>query len=257
MPLTGEEKERYSRQLIVPGIGLRGQAKLKNSSVLVAGAGGLGAAAAACLAAAGVGRLGFADPGLLELSNLNRQLFYKTRELGRAKVSLLAAFLKGLNRHARLEPLRLKLGPENLAPLLKNYGFVVDCTDNFEARFELNKACFRAGRILVHGAVYGFEGQLAVFDPRRGPCLRCAFPHTAPVKGNIPAPGPVPGALGAMQAAETIKLICGLPSLTGRLLILDIARGAAHSVRLRKRRDCPVCGRKGQPDSLQPIGLIA
>lgn len=247
MPLSKQEKERYSRQLTAPGIGLRGQAKLKNATVLVVGAGGLGAVVSAYLAAAGVGRLGFADPGFLELSNLNRQIFYRTRDIGRAKADLLASFLKELNPDASLEPLRLELNAENLAPLLKKYELVVDCTDNFEARFEMNKACFRARRILVHGAVYAFEGQLAVIDPRRGPCLRCAFPHTPPpVKGFTPAPGPVPGVLGAMQAVEVIKLICGLPSHRGRLVIFDIGRGVTHSVRLKKRRACPVCGMKAK-----------
>ncbi len=243
MALSEQEKERYSRQLTVPGIGLRGQAKLKNASVLVVGAGGLGAVVSAYLAAAGVGRLGFADPGLLEFSNLNRQIFYKPRDLGRAKAALLASFLKELNPNARLEPLRLKLDSANLAPLLKKYRIVADCTDNFEARFEMNKACFLAGRLLVHGAVYGFEGQLAVLDPRKGPCLRCAFPHTPPpIKSYTPVVGPVPGVLGAMQAVEVIKLICGLPSQSGRLSIFDLARGVTHSVRLNKRRACPVCG---------------
>ncbi len=245
MSLTSAERERYSRQLAVPGIGLRGQAKLKNASVLVVGAGGLGSVVAAYLAAAGIGRLGFADPGLLELSNLNRQVFYRTRDIGRAKVALLAAFLKELNPASRLEPFRLKMDSENLAPILKTYKLVVDCADNFEARFEMNKACFRARRILIHGAVYGFEGQLAVLDPRGGPCLKCAFPHTPPpVKGFTSVPGPVPGVLGAMQAAEVIKLICGLPSHSGRLSIFDIAGGATHFIRLKKRRNCPVCGRK-------------
>ncbi len=247
MKLTAAERERYSRQLNVPGIGLRGQARLKKVSVLVAGAGGLGAVVCSYLAAAGVGRLGFADPGLLELSNLNRQIFYKTRDLGRAKVRLLASFLKELNPAVRLEPLLLKLDAENLAPLLKRYELVIDCTDNFEARFEMNKACVRARKILVHGAVYGFEGQLAVIDPRSGPCLRCAFPHTPPpMKSFTPVPGPVPGALGAMQAMEAIKLVCGLPSRSGRLFIFDLARGVTHSVPLKKRRTCPVCGEKGK-----------
>jgi adenylyltransferase/sulfurtransferase len=119
----------------------------------------------------------------------------------------------------------------------------VDCTDNFEARFEMNKACFRAGGIMVHGAVYGFEGQLAVLDPRKGPCLSCAFPHAPPpLKTFTPMPGPVPGVLGAMQAVEVIKLLCGLPSHKGRLIIFDLARGVTHSVRLKKRRTCRVCG---------------
>ncbi|MFA6435287.1 MAG: HesA/MoeB/ThiF family protein [Elusimicrobiales bacterium] len=246
MPLSGQEKERYSRQLAVSGIGSGGQAKLKNASVLVAGAGGLGAVVSAYLAAAGVGRLGFADPGLLELSNLNRQIFYKTRDLGRAKTELLASFLKDLNPSVRLEPLRLKLDAGNLGPLLKKYKLVVDCTDNFEARFEMNLACFRAGGTLVHGAVYGFEGQLAVLEPRRGPCLKCAFPHTPPpLKGFTPVPGPVPGVLGAMQAVEVLKLVCGLPSNRDRLIIFDLARVVTHSVRLKKRRACPVCGKSG------------
>ena len=244
MKLTAAEKERYSRQLTVPGIGPRGQAKLANASVLVVGAGGLGAVVSAYLAAAGVGRLGFADPGLLELSNLNRQIFYKTRDLGRAKADLLASFLKELNPTVRLEPLCLKLDSKNLVPLLKKYELVVDCTDNFEARFEMNKACFKARRILVHGAVYGFEGQLAVIEPRGGPCLKCAFPHTPPpLRSFTPVAGPVPGVFGAMQAVEVIKLICGLPSQSGRLTIFDLARGVTHFVRLRKRRACPVCGR--------------
>ena len=245
MKLTAAERERYSRQLAVHGIGTRGQVKLAKASVLVVGAGGLGAVVSAYLAAAGVGRLGFADPGLLELSNLNRQIYYKTRDLGRAKVSLLASFLKELNPRPRLEPLRLKLDSENLPPLLKKYKIVVDCADNFEARFEMNKACFQAGRMLVHAAVYGFEGQLAVLDPRRGPCLKCAFPHTPPpLRGFTPVPGPVPGVLGAMQAAEVIKLICGLPSHRDRLVIFDIVCGVPHLVRLKKRRACPVCGKK-------------
>lgn len=243
MKLSKCELERYTRQLIVPGIGVSGQKKLKEASVLVVGSGGLGGVVSAYLAAAGVGRLGLADFGDLELSNLNRQIFFRTRDLGRPKPLLLAALLKELNPHVKCEPLRLKLHSGNLVPLLKKYRLVMDCTDNFEARLDINEACLKAGRTFVHGAVYGFEGQLAVFDPRRGPCFRCAFPHTPPpLKGAVPVPGPVPGAVGAMQAAEAIRLLCGLPVSKERLLIFDLAHGALHTVQLKKTKRCPVCG---------------
>jgi len=226
-------------------MGLKGQNKLKKASALVVGSGGLGGPVSSYLAAAGVGRLGLADFGDLELSNLNRQVFFRTRDIGRPKAVLLAAQLKELNPHVVFEPLRVKLDSANLAPLLKKYSLVMDCTDNFEARFEINKACFRAGRPFVHGAVYGFEGQLAVIDPRRGPCLKCAFPHTPPpLKSAAPVPGPVPGAVGAMQAAEALKLLCGLPVSRDRLLIYDFAHGMLHAVRLEKIKSCPVCGRR-------------
>ncbi|OGS57311.1 MAG: hypothetical protein A3J79_05715 [Elusimicrobia bacterium RIFOXYB2_FULL_62_6] len=245
MKLSKTELERYARQIIVPGIGVKGQEKLKKSAVLVAGSGGLGGPVSAYLAAAGVGRLGLADFGDLELSNLNRQVFFRTRDIGRPKSSLLAARLKELNPNVKFEPLTRKLDAANLAPLLKKYSLVLDCTDNFTARLAINEACFRAGRPFVHGAVYGFEGQLAVFDPRRGPCLRCAFPHTPPPPaGPVPVPGPVPGALGALQAAEALKLLCGLPVARGRLLIYDLAHGMLHTVPLKKIKRCPVCGGK-------------
>lgn len=245
MNLSKSELERYARQLIVPGIGIKGQEKLKAASVLVVGSGGLGGPVSAYLAAAGVGKLGLADFGDLELSNLNRQVFFRTRDIGRSKSSLLAAQLKELNPNVVFEPLRRKLDAANLAPLLKKYALVMDCTDNFEARLAINEACFRAGRPFVHGAVYGFEGQLAVFDPRRGPCYRCAFPHTPPpLDGAIPVPGPVPGAIGALQAAEALKLLCGLPVSRDRLLIFDLAHGALHTIQLKKVKRCPVCGGK-------------
>lgn len=243
MKISKSELERYTRQLIVPGIGLKGQEKLKAASVLVVGSGGLGGPVSAYLAAAGVGRLGLADFGDLELSNLNRQIFFRTRDIGKSKSVLLAAQLKELNPHVRCEPLCLKLHSGNLVPLLKKYRLVMDCTDNFEARLAINEACFHAGRTFVHGAVYGFEGQLAVFDPRRGPCYRCAFPHTPPpLDGAIPVPGPVPGAIGAMQAAEALKLLCGMPVSKDRLLIFDLAHGMLHTVRVKKIKSCPVCG---------------
>ena len=248
MALTEQQKERYSRHLRLPEIGKRGQERLLGASVLVVGAGGLGSAAALYLAAAGVGTIGIADGDVVELSNLQRQILHGTTDVGRPKTESAAARLRELNPDVQVVEHRQRLTWRTLPGILEAYEFVVDATDSVAARYLLNDACVLAGKGLCHGAVHAYEGQVMTIAPGRGPCYRCLYPEPlapdSPPGSQRAGPlGAVAGVIGAIQAAETIKLILGVGEpLVGRMLVCDLLCGSFREVCIARDAECAVCG---------------
>lgn len=248
---SAEELQRYSRQLILPEIGNAGQKKLKGSTVLLIGTGGLGSPAAIYLAAAGVGKIGLADSDAVELTNLQRQVIHTTADVGRPKIESAAESLREINPNVKIVTHEIRLTASNALDLFKPYDIVLDCTDNFPARYVVNDACALLGKPEVHGSIFRFEGQASVFDAARGPCYRCLYPEPPPPDVALPCAeagvlGVVPGLVGLIQAAETIKLILGRGDpLIGRLLLIDMLSMKFREMRLSKDPDCPVCGKLG------------
>ncbi len=244
MSFSDEEVDRYARHLVLREIGGAGQQALKAASVLIVGAGGLGAPAALYLAAAGVGRIGLADPDTVALSNLQRQILYAGVDVGRAKVEAAAERLAGLNAHVAVEPIAAGLEPENAAALVRPYDLVLDGTDDFATRFAVNDACLAEARPLVSGAIGRWTGQVGIFSGR--PCYRCLVPDIPPEAETCAAVGVIgalAGVIGAMMALEAIKLIVGAgESLTGRLLIYDALAAETRTVRVGADPSCPACG---------------
>jgi sulfur-carrier protein adenylyltransferase/sulfurtransferase len=242
------ELTRYSRNILLPQVGLEGQQRLKTSSVLIVGLGGLGSPVALYLAAAGVGRLGLADPDQLELSNLQRQVLHATTTIGQPKSTSAKARLQDLNPEIQLDVIPEAVMAENAMDILENYTVIVDATDNLISRYLLNDACYLSHKPLVHGSVYHFEGQVCVFDGRRDACYRCVFPYPPPSEQVTSSPeigvlGVLPGLIGTIQATETLKLILGLESaLMGSLLLYDAIQMSFQKDRLHKNPDCPLCG---------------
>jgi adenylyltransferase/sulfurtransferase len=244
-----EELTRYSRQLALSGVGLAGQAKLRQARILLIGLGGLGSPAALYLAAAGVGTLGLAEPDAVELSNLHRQILHGTAWVGIAKLASALDRLSTLNPSVTLREHPEGLTPANALALFKEYDIIVDGADNFPARYLASDAAAQAGKPLVHGSIFQFEGQVAVFDPAKGgPCYRCIFPH-------MPGPGEVPncaeagvfgalcGIVGSTMAMEALKLALGIREpLRGRLLAFDALGAAARTINLKRDPQCPCCG---------------
>lgn len=246
--LTRAEVERYSRQLVLPGIGRRGQQRLKNSSVMIVGAGGLGIPASVYLVAAGVGRIGIVDNDTVERSNLHRQTIYTESDVGGGKAYVLGERLREVNPHVAVMPHQMRLDSSNALKLLEGYDVVVDCTDNFPARYLINDACVLLRKPDVYASIFRFDGQASVFDAQKGPCYRCLFPEPPPpdtvqdcsVAGVL---GVLPGIMGGIQAAQTMNLLIeNGKSLVGRLLLFNATDMSFNEVRLRKDGDCPVCG---------------
>lgn len=246
--LSDEEVRRYSRHLILPEITLEGQRKLKASSVLLAGLGGLGSPHSLYLAAAGVGKIGLVDFDSVDLSNLQRQVLYDTGDVGRSKCTVAKERLAALNPNIRVFTHESRLRAENASDILAGYDVIVDGTDNFATRYLINDVCVFLGRPLVYGGVFQFEGQVTVFDSTRGPCYRCLYPSPPPpetvtARANAGVLGALPGIIGSIQAVETIKLILGKgETLTGRLLRLDALNMRFREFELAKNPTCPVCG---------------
>lgn len=247
-PLKPEQFERYRRHLSLPELGLSGQQKLLASKVLLIGAGGLGCPLAQYLAAAGVGELGLVDDDVVDVSNLQRQVLYGTRDVGRPKVEVAQERVAALNPEVHLKPYRTRLSSENALEIFKDYDVIVDGTDNFPTRYLSNDACVLLGKPNVYGSIFRFEGQASVFDARNGPCYRCLYPQPPP-PGSVPSCaeggvlGVLPGIIAMIQATETIKLLTGVGStLTGRLLLFDALAMEWNEFRLKKDPDCPVCG---------------
>jgi len=246
--LTRAEIERYSRQLVLPEIGQKGQQKLKNSSVIIIGAGGLGIPASTYLVAAGVGRIGIVDNDIVERSNLHRQTMYSESDVGGPKASVLREQLRRVNPHVSVESHQLKLDSSNALDLLRTYDVVVDCTDNFPARYLINDACVLLRKPDIYASIFRFDGQASVFDAQKGPCYRCLFPEPPPpdtvqdcsVAGVL---GVLPGIMGSIQAAQAINLLVEYgQSLVGRLLLFNATDMVFNEVRVRKNESCPVCG---------------
>ena len=247
-PLESEELVRYSRHIGLAEVGESGQRRLKQASVLIVGAGGLGSPAALYLAAAGIGRIGIVDFDDVELSNLQRQVLHDTSSVGSPKTTSARARLEALNPFVRVETIETELTAANALEIIGAYDVVIDGTDNFKTRYLTNDACVLLGRPNVYGSVLRFEGQVSVFATPGGPCYRCLF-REPPPPGLVPncaeagVLGVLPGLIGTIQATEAIKSILGVgDTLAGRLLLVDALRMNFRTIRLRRDPDCPACG---------------
>ena len=246
--LGPEQRERYSRHLQLPEIGEQGQARLAAARVLVVGAGGLGSPAVMFLAAAGVGSLAIADYDRVELSNLQRQVLYRTSDVGEDKVTAAREAVAAMNPDVAVEAIPWAMDGPDLVREVGRANVVVDASDNFETRFEVNAACIAAGTPLVSGAAIRMEGQVAVFDPRdpESPCYRCLFDDAGDPEEPCALVGvfaPAAGIAGTIQAAEAVKLVVGLPfGLSGRLMLIDALAMRVRTLRVRRDPGCPACG---------------
>jgi len=239
---SGDELIRYSRHFVLPGFGEAGQTALKKSSVLVVGAGGLGAPALYYLTAAGVGRIGIADADTVNLSNLQRQILFTVEDIGAAKAKAAAKRLQSLNPDVRFDVIESRLEASNVMQHLEPYKVIVDATDNFPTRYLLNDACVLAGKPLIYGSVFRYEGQVSVFNYREGPNYRDLFP-APPEPGTVPdceqggVLGVLPGLIGAMQASEAIKVLTGIGDvLSGRLWMMDMQHPEPQVIAIPDRR---------------------
>lgn len=232
----------------MPEVGLEGQEKLVNSRVLCVGAGGLGSPLALYLAAAGVGHMGILDFDVVDFSNLQRQIIHSEETLGELKVESARDRILELNSDIDVKTYNTMLTSANAMDIIKDYDIVVDGTDNFATRYLVNDACVLLGKPNVYGSIFRFEGQVSVFDAKRGPCYRCLYPEPPP-PGLVPSCaeggvlGVLPGIIGTMQAAEAVKLIIGKGNpLIGKLLFIDVMEMKIRELQLRKDPDCPICG---------------
>lgn len=244
--MEAEYHRRMERQLLLPQLGEEGQARLRAASVLVAGLGGLGSAAALYLAGAGVGRLGLLDDDVVDISNLNRQLLHAADRVGTPKAESAVRTLHALAPEVELVPIRQRLTDGSADSLISGYDMVLGCFDNLQARYALNAACVRQGKPNVFGAAARFEGQASVFCVPGAPCYRCFFrePPSAPLHDQ-PVIGVTPGLVGCIMAAEAIKLAAGIgQTLAGRLLLLDVLQMRMRELPLRQDPECPECGRR-------------
>ena len=254
--LTDEERRRYHRQLLLPGIGVEGQRRLKQSRVLCIGAGGLGSPVLMYLASAGVGHLGIIDDDVVDESNLQRQVIHTSAAIGQPKALSATDRLRALNPLIDIAPMTLRLTADNALALFAEYDLVVDATDNFATRYLINDACVLLGIPYVWGSVHRFEGQVAVFNADDGPCYRCAFPSPPPPEfAPSCATGGVLGAvcatIGAAQATEVIKLLTGVGDpLVGRLLVVDALAVEQRVIPIAKDPDCAMCGTNATVHSL-------
>ena len=255
--LTNEERERYSRHLLIPQIGVQGQIRLKKSAVLLVGCGALGSPAALYLAAAGVGRLGLVDDDVVDATNLHRQILHGESWVGKSKLESAAARLGEINPHVMIEPHPERFVPENALRIASGYDLIIDGSDNFPTRFLTNDSAYFLRKPLVYGAVHRFEGQTAVFAPHLdGPCYRCLLPHL-PAPGSVPTCqeagvlGALPGIIGSLQALEALKLLLGLGEIPlGRLTVYDALHSRFRSLQLERDPRCRLCGEEPEIHSV-------
>ncbi len=244
--MNDEELLRYSRQILLPRIGVEGQQMLADAHVLIVGAGGLGSPLAMYLAAAGIGRLSIADHDQVELSNLQRQILHSTADIGRAKTASAADRLAAINPHCRVTPIERAADAAMLESELRDVDLVCDASDNFETRFAINAACKARAIPLVSGAAIRWEGQISIFTGKAdAPCYQCLYPADGHEDGNCTSNGviaPLVGIIGAMQALEAIKLIRAVgTSLEGRLLLFDAMTSQWRELRFSQDPECPIC----------------
>lgn len=247
MPMNDELLLRYSRQILLPEIDVSGQERLQSARVLIIGMGGLGAPVTLYLAAAGVGHLTLVDFDSVDLTNLQRQVIHTTASIGQLKVESARQAALALNPHIQVQVIQEKLAYSQLLEVVSSNDVVVDCSDNFPTRFAINRACKTAGKPLVSGAVIRFEGQISTYDFRTPDtaCYHCLYGEEGENEDTCSTTGilaPVAGIIGSMQATETLKLLLDLPTLSGRLLLLDAKLMQWQEMRLRKDPACPVCG---------------
>jgi molybdopterin/thiamine biosynthesis adenylyltransferase/rhodanese-related sulfurtransferase len=260
--LTKEQRERYSRHLLVPEIGLEGQAKLLDAKVLALGAGGLGSPVALYLAAAGVGTLGIVDDDEVDLSNLQRQVIHTTDRIGTPKVDSAEEAIRGINPDVKVVKYKTRLDAANIMEIIEGYDVIVDGADNFPTRYLLNDASVRLGIPVVSASILGFDGQLSVFKPHDGPCYRCLYPapppaELAPSCGANGVLGVLPGTMGLLQATEVVKLITGAGEpLIGRLLLYEALGARFTELKVRRDPECPVCSRDPSEISDAEMGVF-
>src|SRR5215207_8930971 len=260
--LTAEQRDRYSRHILIPEVGAEGQQKLLDAKVLLLGAGGLGSPAALYLAAAGVGTLGIVDNDEVDLSNLQRQVIHNTERVGVPKVDSAEQTIKTLNPDVHVEKYNLRLDSTNIMDILPGYDVVIDGLDNFPTRYLLNDASVRLQIPVVSAAILGFEGQLSVFHPYEGPCYRCLYPtpppaELAPSCGAAGVLGVLPGVMGLLQSVEVIKLITGAgDTMAGRLLLYDALGTTFTELKVRRDPDCPICSREPHAISDEEMGVF-
>ena len=240
--LTQQDLIRYGRQMLIPDWGKDGQLKLKVSSVLIAGAGGLGSPVSLYLAAAGVGELRIVDSDQVELSNLNRQILHRDARLGMPKAASAAETLGGLNPSLKVIPFAEYLDASNIERIAGQADLVLDCLDNYKTRYVLNAFCLQRGIPLVHGAIWGFVGQVTFLHPPETPCLRCIVPEP-PHAALFPVLGATAGITGCLQALEAVKYLAGVgTNLKGTLLYFDGEEMEFNTFQVKRNPHCPACG---------------
>jgi molybdopterin/thiamine biosynthesis adenylyltransferase/rhodanese-related sulfurtransferase len=260
--LTAEQRERYSRHLLIPEIGVEGQQKLLDAKVLLLGAGGLGSPTALYLAAAGVGTLGIVDDDDVDLSNLQRQVIHSTQRIGIPKVDSAEESIHALNPDVDVVKYPVRLNAENIMEIISGWDVIVDGVDNFPTRYLLNDATVRLKIPVVSASILGFDGQLSVFKPYEGPCYRCLFREPPPAElapscGANGVLGVLPGTMGLLQATEVVKLIAGIgdPAI-GRLLLYDALAATLGEVRVHRDPECPICSRPPDEISGEEMGVF-
>jgi len=260
--LTAEQRERYSRHVLIPEIGLEGQLKLLDAKVLLLGAGGLGSPIALYLAAAGVGTLGIVDDDVVDLSNLQRQVAHTNERIGVPKVDSAEQAIRDLNPDVEVVKFQTRLDASNIMEIIEGYDVIVDGVDNFPTRYLLNDASVRLRIPVVSASILGFDGQVSVFAPFEGPCYRCLYPtpppaELAPSCGANGVLGVLPGTMGLLQATEVIKLVVGAGEpLVGRLVLYDALAASFTELKVRRDPDCPVCSRDPESISDEEMGVF-
>lgn len=250
MELTQEELERYNRNILLSGIGIEGQRKLKNANVFVVGAGGLGSSVLYYLAAAGVGNLGICDGDIVDLSNLQRQILHNTQDLGKNKADSAYQKLIALNPNLNLQVFREKLNTQNIQQTIRNYDLIIEATDTFGSKFLLNDACVLEGKILIRASALHFGGQVMSIKPRSSACYACLFDappkHTMPTGSSVGILGAVAGLFGVLEANEAIKIITGVGKpLFDQMLTCDIRSMDFRKISIKRNPNCRVCGENG------------
>jgi molybdopterin/thiamine biosynthesis adenylyltransferase/rhodanese-related sulfurtransferase len=260
--LTAEQRERYSRHMLVPEIGIEGQLKLLDAKVLLLGAGGLGSPTALYLAAAGVGTIGIVDDDVVDLSNLQRQVIHDTEGIGKPKVDSAEEAIRALNPDVKVVKYPVRIDASNIVEIIKDYDVIVDGVDNFPTRYLLNDATVRLKIPVVSASILGFDGQLSVFKPYEGPCYRCLFREPPPAElapscGANGVLGVLPGTRGLLQATEVVKLIVGIgdPAI-GRLLLYDALGATLTEVKVHRDPECPICSREPEDISDDELGVF-
>lgn len=268
MSLRSDQMERYSRHILLPDVGGKGQETLLAGRVLIIGAGGLGAPAALYLAAAGVGVIGIADADVVDVSNLQRQVIHFTPDIGKPKVESAAEKMRAINPDVDVRIHPEWVSAENIARMIAEYDFVIDGTDNFAAKFLINDACVLGNKPYSHGGILRFDGQALTVKPRETACYRCIFPAPPP-KNAIPTCseagviGVLPGMIGMIQATEAIKFLLGIGTLlTNRLMTYTAREMKFREIAIKRNLKCPVCGEqptitelKDNPDALTVCDL--
>src|SRR5947208_10156327 len=260
--LSAEQRERYSRHLLLPEVGIEGQQKLLDAKVLLLGAGGLGSPTALYLAAAGVGTLGIVDNDEVDLSNLQRQVIHNTDRIGTPKVESAEESIRALNPDVEVRKYPVRIDSSNIVEIIEGYDVIVDGVDNFPTRYLLNDATVRLKIPVVSASILGFDGQLSVFKPYEGPCYRCLFREPPPAElapscGANGVLGVLPGTMGLLQATEVIKLITGIghPAI-GRLLLYAALGATLTEVKVHRDPDCPICSRDPEEITDEELGVF-